>query len=184
MIDQLPLYFLCYFLGWFPLYYGYRKVELWVPLPVKKSSAVFSTLPLMYGVYMVLEIFRGVFLMHVLHEWLAFDMDLVVGLVLWLFGIGFPFFLSSVYRTRVWLSILGVYGYLFPMAFWLIPMVLMGLFFTKVSPWVSHGLVGVLFIIIGWAQGGNSLYMSVYVGLFLYLLIKTLPMQQTQRPVT
>ena len=120
--------------------------------------------------------------MHVVHYWLVDDIGLIIGLLIWLLGIGFPVLVPTSYRTPVWLSILGVYWYLFPMVFWVIPMVLMGLFFIRVSRWQSHGLVGVLFIVIGWAQGGNSLYMLVYVGLLLYLLTKTYPWQQHNKP--
>ena len=154
MINEFFIYGFCYIMGWLPLALFYQKIEAWFPLPIKKSTTTFSFLPLVYLLYMGLEIYRGYFLMHVVHYWLVDDIGLIIGLLIWLLGIGFPVLVPTSYRTPVWLSILGVYWYLFPMVFWVIPMVLMGLFFIRVSRWQSHGLVGVLFIVIGWAQGG------------------------------
>ena len=74
-------------------------------------------LPLVYLLYMGLEIYRGYFLMHVVHYWLVDDIGLIIGLLIWLLGIGFPVLVPTSYRTPVWLSILGVYWYLFQWCF-------------------------------------------------------------------
>ena len=175
MLEQLHLYALCFILGWAPLYFFYRKLEQSTPLPIEPSKATFSIIPLLYLIYIGLEIARAYFLLHVAHEWLAFDIDLLVGLMLYLTGVGFPIFIPKTYRTPLCLSIFGIYLYLFPKLFWIIPTGLAISFFMQVSPKKTYALLGSLFIIFGWIHDGNSLYMMVYLGLLLYLVIKTFP---------
>jgi len=175
MLDQLHLYLLCYAMGWLPLRQFHRFVEQKIPFSVQPSKATFSTLPFLHLLYMGLEIFRAYFLMHVVHQWLAFDIDLLIGLALFLAGIGYPIFVSTGFRTPLLLSVLGLYGFLFPMLFWVIPCVVLALFFLQVPQQIAYALIGGFFIAMGWLQGGNSLYISVYVGLAIYLAIKTMP---------
>jgi hypothetical protein len=162
-------------MGWLPLRQIHRFVEQKIPFSVQPSKATFSILPFLHLLYIGLELFRAYFLMHVVHQWLAFDIDLVIGLALFLAGIGYPIFVSTAFRTPLLLSILGIYGFLFPMLFWVIPCVVLGLFFLQVPQRIAYALVGVFFIALGWLQGSNSLYLSVYVGLAIYLTIKTTP---------
>lgn len=61
------------------------------------------------------------------------------------------------------------------MLFWVIPCVVLALFFLQVPQQIAYALIGGFFIAMGWLQGGNSLYISVYVGLAIYLAIKTMP---------
>ncbi len=173
MINQLPIYALCYFLGWLPLYIIYRKLESWVPFNLKKSSVIFSMLPLLYGMYMAAEVYRGYMLMHIVHEWLLFDIDLIVGVALWLFAVGFPPFVLAKYRTSLWLSIIGVYLYLFPMFVWVVPVVLIGMFFFGQVPVVSYGVIGGVFLVIGLINQSNSLYIFLYFCLMVYVVIKS-----------
>ncbi len=173
MIDQLPIYALCYGLGWFPIYYLYRKIESLIPFSLKKSTVVFSLFPFVHLIYIALEICRGYWLMHIVHEWLVYDLDLILGVMLFLLAIGYPLYLTKHYRTRIWLSILGIYSYLFPMFFWLVPLILIIMFFLGQRTVVSYGVLGVGFLIIGFVQGGNSLYVLLYFGLMVYLLVKS-----------
>ena len=173
MIDQLPIYGLCYLLGWAPLYVVYRKIESWIPFSLKKSSVIFSLLPFFYGLYMIAEVARGYLLMHVVHDWLAYDVDLIVGVVIWFIAIGFPPFVLSSYRTSLWLSIIGIYLYLFPMFVWVVPVILIGMFFLGQSPVVSYGVIGSIFLIIGIFTGSNSLYVLLYISLLLYIVFKS-----------
>lgn len=173
MIDQLPLYFLCYLMGWVPLYFVYEKLAAWLPFNLKKSSVVFSWVPFLYGLYMVAEIFRGYAIMHVVHQWMSFDNDLIIGTGLWFLGIGFPLLISIRYRTPLWLSILGVYLYLFPWHVWAIPVVLVLMVFFGASRVVAYGMIGGVFLMVGVVAGSNSLYLILYALMAVYLMIKS-----------
>ena len=173
MIEQLPIYLLCYFLGWVPLYFLYRKIELWLPFNLKKASVIFSWLPFSYGLYMIAEIARGYALMYIVHQWLSFDIDLIIGTILWFVAIGFPPFVSSSYRTSIWLSVMGVYFYLFPLYVWLVPMVLILAFFIGQSRLIAYGFIGAAFLLIGFFTGSNSLYLMLYISLLFYLVFKS-----------
>ena len=41
MIEQLPIYLMCYLLGWVPLYSAYRWVELKIPFQLESSKTAF-----------------------------------------------------------------------------------------------------------------------------------------------
>jgi hypothetical protein len=173
MIDQWPIYMLCYVLGWLPLVFFYKKLEMRLPLPINACKASFSIIPFGYGVYVALEWARGYFLMHVAHEWLIFDVDLLVALILWLVAIGVPLGVPRGYRTPIWLSVVGIYAYLFPWVVLVMPLAFLALFIW--GPLVAYGGMGVVFLILGFVipgSGGNSLYLMVYGVLFLFLLIK------------
>ena len=174
MIDQVPLYLLCYLIGWVPLYFVYRQVEYWWPFRLKKSNVLFSWFPFFYVLYMLAEIGRGYALMHIVHQWLTFDIDLIIGAGIWFFSIGFPLFIPSKYRTSLWLSMMGIYLYLLPTYVWVMPMVLILCFLMGKSRPLAYGMVGALFLIIGVFSGGNSLYIFLYLSLFAYLMVKSL----------
>ena len=173
MLEQLPIYLLCYLIGWVPLYYIYRQLEALIPFNLKQSKAVFSVLPFVHLIYLSIEVLRGYLIMAIVHDWLIYDIDLILGVALFLLAIGFPVYIPAHYRTRVWLSIIGIYFYLFPLFIWLIPVVLLSMFFLSQSAVLSYSIIGVLFLIIGFIQGGNSLYIMLYCCLFFYLIMKT-----------
>lgn len=173
MIEQLPVYGLLLLMGWLPLQMGYRSLELVFPFPIKAAKVNFSLLPFLYLIYIGLEIARSYFMMFVVHEWLAFDFDLIFGAFLFLLAIGFPIYIPSQYRTSLWLSMVGIYAYLFPYFFWLMPIVLITMFLFGQSRLNSYLFLGLIFLIIGVFQGGNSLYILLYIALLFYLILKT-----------
>jgi hypothetical protein len=173
MIDQVPLYLFCYFIGWVPLYFLYRQLESRLPFHLKKSNVLFSWFPFFYGLYMVAEIGRGYALMHIVHQWLTFDIDLIIGAGIWFLSIGFPVFISSKHRTSLWLSMMGVYLYLLPTYVWLMPVVMILCFFMGKSRPFAYAVVGALFLMIGVLSGGNSLYILLYLSLLAHLIVKS-----------
>lgn len=174
MIDQFFLYLLCYIIGWVPLYFIYRKLESWWPFRLKKSKAVFSWFPFFYGLYMLFEIARGYALMHIVHQWLTYDIDLIIGAGIWILSIGFPLFIPSQYRTSLWLSMMGIYLYLLPYFIWVMPLALMVCFGMGKSRPFAYGMAGALFLAIGVLSGGNSLYILLYLFFLIYLMAKSL----------
>ena len=83
---------LCYLLGWFPLYYLYRKLTVKAPFSIESSKAIFSIMPFMHLIYISLEVLRGIFLMYLVNEVLFFNSNFIsfqeiMGVGVFLFGL-------------------------------------------------------------------------------------------------
>ena len=173
MIEQLPIYLLCFLMGWVPLYYVYRQTEAIFPFKLKNSTTTISIFPFLYLLYLTAEIFRGYAVMFIVHEWLVYDLDLIVGVLLFLIAVGHPFFVKSTYRSALWVSISGIYLYLFPLFIWVLPIILILMFFLGQKHYVSYGVIGSFFLLLGIIQGGNSLYIGLYFTLFFFLTVSS-----------
>ena len=109
MIDQLPIYVGCFLMGWIPLKWLYYGLESLVPFSLKKASTRMSYFPIFYLVYLTAEFARAYFMMVIVHDWLAFDYDLLFGIAIWLMAVSWPPFVNKKYHTSPWLYLSAFY---------------------------------------------------------------------------
>ena len=174
MIDQLPIYIGCFLMGWIPLKWLYYGLESLVPFSLKKASTRMSYFPIFYLVYLTAEFARAYFMMVIVHDWLAFDYDLLFGIAIWLMAVSWPPFVNKKYHTSPWLYLSAFYFYLFPFYIAIIPIVLFGLYFLGVSYYFRYIVLTVIFAVLGVIAGGNSLYLLFYLLLVFFMVTRQL----------
>ena len=172
MIDQIPIYALCYGLGWLPIYQWYRWFELNASFDLSLGRVLFSWFSLYYLGYLLLEIVRGYYLMYVCHELLVSDIDLFLGLILFLGGLFWPLFTSRSSVVPIAMVLMGVYLYLMPMIGWIFPFILLGLLSVGISIFWSYGMAIVLMMILVIGFGANWWYVIFNVLLLGMVLVK------------
>ena len=175
IISQLPIYLLCFLLGWLPLYAGYRWLESSVPFKLVNGKTKFS-----YFSFFVFDLydFRGcacVCIMIIVHDFLVYDFDLIFGVFIWLLGMTWPPFVPSKYRSSHWLSLFGIYLYLVPMIAWVWPIGLVTLFFLGMGAQYRLPLISLLFFCFSVINGFNSLYLLLFFLIGIYAVIVTQP---------
>lgn len=170
MIDQLPIYIACFIIGWIPLKWIYYQIESLIPFSLKKASTRMSYFPMLYLFYLAVEFARAYFMMIIVHDWLEFDYDLLFGITLWLSAISWPPFVPKKYITSPWLYLSAFYFYLFPFYVAIIPVVLVGLYFLGVPYYLRYISLTILFAVLGFLAGGNSLYVLFYLLLVLFMI--------------
>tara|TARA_A100001015_G_C15004828_1_gene720179 strand:- start:224 stop:766 length:543 start_codon:yes stop_codon:yes gene_type:complete len=169
MIEQIPLYVLCYVLGWVPLGYIHSKVQASFPFKLLDSKAIFSVLPFIMLGYLALEVARGVAVVYIAHQWLVGDIDLLIGVGLFVAGVCWPVRVSKQWRSYLWLPCMGVYGALFSIIGWLFPVFVAMLYCFQLPQYIVYSLSALVFVVVGIFNGANSLYVALYVGLSLLL---------------
>ena len=151
----------------------YRKLELALPLTLEFKVAKVSYFSFLFLFYLCLEFLRGYLIMVVVVDYLAFDYDLLFGLIIWLVAISWPPFIPVKYRTSPWVLLLGVYFYLFPMFIAVFPIVLILLYLIGVSKQWRYLVLSSLFLMIGIYQGENSLFILLYIVLVFFSYFRT-----------
>jgi hypothetical protein len=172
MISQWSIYLACFILGWAPLYWGYRFLERRLPFSMVPSKTRFSYLAFLKLGYLLLEFLRGVAIMVMIHDWLLFDYDLLLGVFLWLVAISWPPFVPKHRRTPLWMVFSGVFYYLFPWFFVLFPTTLMGLCLVGVPSVWRYFTVTVIFLVVGIMAGSNSLYVLLYGSFSAFIWVR------------
>ena len=172
MTDQLFAYFLCYLLGWVPLYYIYRKIEQFFPFKADPGKVQFSLFPFFKLVYFSAEILRAVFVMEVVHQWLESDWDLFVGIALFMVAIFWPIGFSVKFRTSSWIPLIGIYGYLLPYFSWFIPFLVLFFSIIDINLFFRYIFIGALFLLIGVLFTDiNNLYIGFYFFIIFMMVL-------------
>ena len=175
IISQFPIYVLCFLLGWVPLYAGYRWLESSIPLKLIDGKTKFSYFPVLFLMYMALEVARAYAIMVIVHDYLVYDLDLIFGVFIWLMAITWPPFIPAKYRTAHWVVLFGIYLYLMPMVAWVWPIGLVALFFLGIGTQHRLLLISILFFGLSLISGFNSLYVLLFLLLCVYAGTVKLP---------
>ncbi|MEK9727289.1 MAG: hypothetical protein VW397_04180 [Candidatus Margulisiibacteriota bacterium] len=149
-----------------PLYWGYRKLELILPFKLELKNARAAYFLFIFLGYVFLEFARGYAIMVLVIDYLAFDFDLLIGILIWLVGISWPPFVPKSYRSAPWLVLSGVYFYLFPTFIFILPCILIGLYLLGMKASLRYLTLGSAFLLIGIFDGSNGLFILLY-GLLL-----------------
>ena len=168
MISQIPLYFLCFILGWLPLNWGYHWLEKNIPFALKHSKAIMAYFSPMYGLYLCLEFLRAYAIMLVVHDWMIFDYDLIAGVGLWILAARWAPFIPLNYRSPIWVFLFGFYYYLLPLYSFVFPALLILLYFVGLSIASRYLFLTILFLAIGIYDGANSLYILLYLSFVIF----------------
>ena len=170
MIEQIPIYLLCFLLGWLPLYAGYRFLEAKISFKLEFGQTKFSYFSFLFLIYMISEVARSYSIMLIVHDYLAYDFDLILGVFIWLVALTWPPRVPTHYRSSAWLSFVGIYLYLMPEFVWVLPVGLIALFFLGVH--VRYRMVAIAgaFFSLSIYFGFNSLYLWLFFLLMAFLV--------------
>ena len=158
MLDQVYLYAICYVLGWFPIQWCYEWLSIQKPYDLELSKVELSREWLNRLIVIGLEVFRGYYVMVIAHELLAFDIDLIVALVLFLVGLFWPIGVKSNRRSPIWYGLTGIYLYLFPIYGALFPVAIFSALLFGGSIFIVYIASIIAFFLMRLSTGLNSLY--------------------------
>ena len=172
VLSQALSYIICLIMGWVPLYRAYRYLELSVPFKLTPAKARFSMFPFMFLAYMALEASRGYFMMVIVHDWLVLDIDLWVGVVLFLVALSWPVGVASQYRSSIFYGLLGMFAYLAPQYAGVFMLFFLVAYALGVSSVFRYAVAILAIGALGIYSGNNSLYVGLYGVLLVFIFVR------------
>ena len=159
MIDQLIFYLVVFLVGAIPLYSCCSALESMSSFSLVVGRARFSWLSIYRLGCVLLECFRGYFVMFFAHEVLLFDFDIF--LVVGLFFSGF--FITAIFQqsqlTYFWAILWGMYIYIVPIVGVLFPFILFGLAFIGLPILNAYIFVIIIMSLASLISGNHGMYL-------------------------